>query len=257
MLALKLEKKLEEKLVAEIKLLVNDKNEMHIVTLGYYEELAQILGDEIAIAAYNIPGACYGGYSMPPELVREILKIPNIIGIKDSSRNGLLTQAYGNIAREFTERGEIKRVLSGFFPTIGGLKNADGGVPIEVNGLDFIPLVIWQAKLAGDYETVEKVQKIDQRFLDLVVGGSDQKDFPKLVEGTVYVLMLLGIGGGYMPSGQPAIDDPKLQKQIKEAREGVKDEKQVLAAANVPEQYVNGAEKIIAGRKKRQAGDRG
>jgi len=241
---------------SEIKL-PDDLGEMHKYTFRFYRQLADLLGPDVPISAYNIPKPCWREYCMPPELVMEILRIPNVIGIKDSSRNGLLTQEYCDVARLVTEaQGRIKRVLSGFFPTLKGLDKADGGVPIEANLLRLIPLVIWQAAIAKRFEVVEKGQIMAQGFLDEAVGGLEKKGFPYLAEGPLYYLKLGRLGRGFLLPGQSPVNNPELQEQIRKVREKfveVPGERQLLIAAGVPEEFILQAEQIIAKRKDRAA----
>lgn len=244
---------------ADVKLPVGSKEAMDEATLQFYLDFAGETNNR-PFVVYNIPGACFGGYAIPPELFGRILvAVPGVIGIKDSSRNGEVTQAYIRVARQHAAlRGENVNVLSGFFPTKNALLgptpefDARGGVPIEANLLELIPPVLWQAALARDGVAVEKIQVLAQEFLDWIVGGIERKEFPELATGTAYALSLKGIGGGYMPPGQRTLPE-NLYDQIRTIMERFADERQLLIEAGIPMQYINEAEEIIAERKARAA----
>lgn len=118
----------------------------------HYKAIAEAV--DIPIILYNIPGNT--GINIEPDSVRELAKIPNIIGVKDSSGNIDNIKAYLDVTKD-----SDFVVLSGSDSLI--LKSLKigtvGAIAATSNVLPEIDVDIYNSFINGDIERAEKAQE--------------------------------------------------------------------------------------------------
>ena len=115
----------------------------------YYTKLAETSG--VPLLIYNIPQRV--GITMTEPLFRQLLKVPNIIGMKDSSGDifalGRILSIEGN---PIIFEGEDTVLLGGL------LTGASGGIGASYNMMPHLFVKLWNAFLAKDLDVASKTQ---------------------------------------------------------------------------------------------------
>ena len=128
--------------------------------ISHFTEVAK--STKLPIILYNVPGRT--GVNIPPEVILEMIKVENIVGVKEAS---------GNISQIL----EIKRLVPKDFMIYSG--NDDQIIPIYACGghgvisvaSNVIPKEIQEmceAFMSGDVEEALKLQLDYKKFIDLL-----------------------------------------------------------------------------------------
>ncbi len=141
----------------------------------HYEKIAE--NTSLPILLYNIPSRT--GMDLEPETVATLAKVPNIVGIKDSSGKFDNIQQYINVTKEDdfsvfagTDSLILKTLMA------GGV----GAVAATANMIPDIVLSIYNSWLKGDIEEAEKAQEKLQPLRDTFKYGTLPSVLKKAVE---------------------------------------------------------------------------
>ena len=126
----------------------------------YYWAVAQV--SRVPILIYNIPART--GVSVTPEVLDRMLKIDNIVGMKDSSGNiyqiGLF---FSGGKRPVIFNGEDTVLLAGL------LAGACGGIGATYNMMPDLFVKLWQSFQQKDLETAAKTQLRINELIDALL----------------------------------------------------------------------------------------
>ena len=117
--------------------------------LRYYTAVAEAGG--VPLLVYNIPQRT--GISMTQELFDQLLQIPNIVGMKDSSGNSYALGLYFSGGKNpVIFNGEDTALLSGL------LAGACGGIGATYNLMPLHFVELWRCVLANDLQDAARTQ---------------------------------------------------------------------------------------------------
>lgn len=120
------------------------------ILIDYYTEIAESI--DIPLLIYNAPGFC-GGVKISPQAVRKLAVHPNIVGMKDSSTDGIM----GFLAS--TQDIEDFHVIAGsanFFLT-GLICGATGGILSLANAFPDLCCALYKCFIEGRLEEAIKL----------------------------------------------------------------------------------------------------
>lgn len=152
----------------------------------HYKMVAEQLN--LPLYIYNNPG--YTGFKFSPELVYELSKVDNIVGIKDSGGNFSETVAFVNKFKGNNEFGIYSGDERSFGEAIAW--GADGAVI----GTNFDPELLVSIYEAGSFQDTEKLIKLQAEMNSLM----EVQFFGDLFAGYHYAFKLLGITDEYVMS---------------------------------------------------------
>ncbi|CZR99057.1 MULTISPECIES: 4-hydroxy-tetrahydrodipicolinate synthase [Clostridioides] len=170
----------------------------------HYKSIADSVN--LPIMMYNMPGKT--GINIEPDSVRELSKIKNIVGIKDSS--GRLDNMKAYI--EATE-GEDFSVFSGSDSLIlDSLKaGGKGAVAATANFLTEIDIAIYENFMNGDLEKAQEAQNSIEELRRILKLGT----IPSVIKKTV-VLNGINVGTARLPVTEPTGESLEEIKQVVE-----------------------------------------
>lgn len=170
----------------------------------HYKSIADSVN--LPIMMYNMPGKT--GINIEPDSVRELSKIKNIVGIKDSS--GRLDNMKAYI--EATE-GEDFSVFSGSDSLIlDSLKaGGKGAVAATANFLTEIDIAIYENFMNGDLEKAQEAQNSIEELRRILKLGT----IPSVIKKTV-VLNGINVGTARLPVTEPTGESIEEIKQVVE-----------------------------------------
>jgi 4-hydroxy-2-oxoglutarate aldolase len=164
-------------------------------------------GSPLPVVLYNIPK--YMHFALPPELVGELAKHPNVIGIKDSS--GDLNMLGGFLKSQ----GESFTVLTGNGGTFAGALQAGarGGILAVADFAPALCLQIFAAHQKGDVAAANELQAAMKPLAAVIVAELG-------VPGVKTACDVAGLAGG--PARRPLIDlDEAAEQRVRELLAGV------------------------------------
>lgn len=170
----------------------------------HYKSIADSVN--LPIMMYNMPGKT--GINIEPDSVRELSKIKNIVGIKDSS--GRLDNMKAYI--EATE-GEDFSIFSGSDSLIlDSLKaGGKGAVAATANFLTEIDIAIYENFMNGDLEKAQEAQNSIEELRRILKLGT----IPSVIKKTV-VLNGINVGTARLPVTEPTGEALEEIKQVVE-----------------------------------------
>ncbi|NJJ36795.1 4-hydroxy-tetrahydrodipicolinate synthase [Clostridioides difficile] len=170
----------------------------------HYKSIADSVN--LPIMMYNMPGKT--GINIEPDSVRELSKIKNIVGIKDSS--GRLDNMKAYI--EATE-GEDFSIFSGSDSLIlDSLKaGGKGAVAATANFLTEIDIAIYENFMNGDLEKAQEAQNSIEELRHILKLGT----IPSVIKKTV-VLNGINVGTARLPVTEPTGEALEEIKQVVE-----------------------------------------
>lgn len=170
----------------------------------HYKSIADSVN--LPIMMYNMPGKT--GINIEPDSVRELSKIKNIVGIKDSS--GRLDNMKAYI--EATE-GEDFSIFSGSDSLIlDSLKaGGKGAVAATANFLTEIDIAIYENFMNGDLEKAQEAQNSIEELRRILKLGT----IPSVIKKTV-VLNGINVGTARLPVTEPTGESLEEIKQVVE-----------------------------------------
>ncbi|MGO0903805.1 4-hydroxy-tetrahydrodipicolinate synthase [Clostridioides difficile] len=170
----------------------------------HYKSIADSVN--LPIMMYNMPGKT--GINIEPDSVRELSKIKNIVGIKDSS--GRLDNMKAYI--EATE-GEDFSIFSGSDSLIlDSLKaGGKGAVAATANFLTEIDIAIYENFMNGDLEKAQEAQNSIEELRRILKLGT----IPSVIKKTV-VLNGINVGTARLPVTEPTGESLEEIKQMVE-----------------------------------------
>lgn len=161
----------------------------------------------LPILMYNMPGKT--GINIEPESVKELAKVKNIVGIKDSSGNLENMKKYLEVTK-----GQDFGVFSGSDSLILEMLKAGGhgAVAATANFLAEIDVAIYENFKKGDLEAAEKAQKSIEELRRILKFGT----IPSVIKQTV-VLNGINVGPARLPVTQPTGEKLEEIKRVVEA----------------------------------------
>ncbi len=158
----------------------------------HYKAIAESVS--LPIMMYNMPGKT--GINIDPESVRELSKVKNIVGIKDSSGNLANMKAYLEVSKD-----EDFGVFSGSDSLILEILKAggQGAVAATANFLTEIDVAIYNNFIKGDLEAAQKAQESIEELRRILKLGT----IPSVIKKTV-VLNGINVGPARLPVTEPA-----------------------------------------------------
>lgn len=171
----------------------------------HYKTIAESVS--LPIMMYNMPGKT--GINIEPESVRELAKVKNIVGIKDSSGNLNNMKAYLEVTK-----GEDFGVFSGSDSLILEILKAggQGAVAATANFLTEIDVAIYNNFIKGDIEAAQRAQESIEELRRILKLGT----IPSVIKKTV-VLNGINVGPARLPVTEPkgeALEE--IKKVVKE-----------------------------------------
>ncbi len=167
--------------------------------LLHFEKVAQAC--ELPVLYYNMPANT--GLNANPDLVYQLSRIPNLVGIKDSS---------GNMAQlsEIARRCEDFTIMVGASPMMypGLCLGAHGGILAVANVFPELALQVYDHFQAGD---MAKALAMHRNLFPLAVAVTSGHGVPALK----YAMSLAGFGGGEVRSPLTPLSDPKAMDMVK------------------------------------------
>ena len=175
----------------------------------HYKAIAEAVN--LPIMIYNMPGKT--GINIEPESVRELAKVKNIIGIKDSSGKLDNMKAYLEVTK-----GEDFSVFSGSDSLILDILKAGGhgAVAATANFLAGIDIAIYDNFIKGDLEAAQKAQDSIEELRRILKLGT----IPSVIKKAV-VLNGIDVGPARFPVTQPT---GEVLEEIKKVVENYKKE---------------------------------
>lgn len=175
----------------------------------HYKAIAEAVN--LPIMIYNMPGKT--GINIEPESVRELAKVKNIIGIKDSSGKLDNMKAYIEATK-----GEDFGVFSGSDSIILDILKAGGhgAVAATANFLAGIDMAIYDNFIKGDLEAAQKAQDSIEELRRILKLGT----IPSVIKKAV-VLNGIDVGTARFPVTQPT---GEALEEIKKVVENYKKE---------------------------------
>lgn len=157
----------------------------------HYKAIAESVN--LPIMMYNMPGKT--GINIEPESVRELSKVKNIVGIKDSSGKLDNMKAYIEVTK-----GEDFGVFSGSDSLILDILKAggQGAVAATANFLTEIDVAIYNNFIKGDLEAAQKAQDSIEELRRILKLGT----IPSVIKKTV-VLNGINVGPARLPVTEP------------------------------------------------------
>ena len=173
----------------------------------HYKTIADSVS--LPIMMYNMPGKT--GINIEPESVKELSKVKNIVGIKDSSGNLNNMKAYIELTKE-----EDFSVFSGSDSLILDVLKAggQGAVAATANFLAGIDVSIYNNFINGDLEAAQQSQNSIEEFRRVLKLGT----IPSVIKKAV-VLNGIDVGSARLPVTEP---DGDILKEIKQVVENYK-----------------------------------
>lgn len=159
--------------------------------IAHYKAVASAVN--LPILMYNMPGKT--GINIEPESVRELAKVKNIVGIKDSGGKLENMKAYLEVTK-----GEDFGVFSGSDSLILDILNAggQGAVAATANFLAEIDVAIYNNFIKGDLQAAQKAQNSIEELRRILKLGT----IPSVIKQTV-VLNGIDVGPARLPATQP------------------------------------------------------
>ncbi len=147
--------------------------------IGYYTEVADAVS--IPVVAYNAPG--FTGMTLTPNVVAEISRHPNVIGLKDTSK--------GNMSTYLSVAGDDFSILSGTISTLfeSMLLGAKGGVVSLANAFPAPCCELYEAFKAVDLDKARRLHYLLNKLNKSVSGSFG-------VAGVKYAAEVAGYHGG-------------------------------------------------------------
>lgn len=177
--------------------------------IAHYKAIAEAVN--LPIMMYNMPGKT--GINIEPESVRELAKVKNIVGIKDSSGKLDNMKAYLEVTK-----GEDFSVFSGSDSLILDILKAGGhgAVAATANFLAGIDIAIYDNFIKGDLEAAQKAQNSIEELRRILKLGT----IPSVIKKAV-VLNGIDVGPARFPVTQPT---GEVLEEIKKVVENYKKE---------------------------------
>ncbi|MGG7059287.1 4-hydroxy-tetrahydrodipicolinate synthase [Clostridium nigeriense] len=177
--------------------------------IAHYKAIAEAVN--LPIMMYNMPGKT--GINIEPESVRELAKVKNIVGIKDSSGKLDNMKAYLEVTK-----GEDFSVFSGSDSLILDILKAGGhgAVAATANFLAGIDIAIYDNFIKGDLEAAQKAQDSIEELRRILKLGT----IPSVIKKAV-VLNGIDVGPARFPVTQPT---GEVLEEIKKVVENYKKE---------------------------------
>ncbi len=173
--------------------------------IAHYKAVASAV--DLPILMYNMPGKT--GINIEPESVRELAKVKNIVGIKDSGGKLENMKAYLEVTK-----GEDFGVFSGSDSLILDILNAggQGAVAATANFLAEIDVAIYNNFIKGDLQAAQKAQNSIEELRRILKFGT----IPSVIKQTV-VLNGIDVGPARLPATQPTGEKLEEIKRVVEA----------------------------------------
>jgi 4-hydroxy-tetrahydrodipicolinate synthase len=173
--------------------------------IAHYKAVASVVN--LPILMYNMPGKT--GINIEPESVRELAKVKNIVGIKDSGGKLENMKAYLEVTK-----GEDFSVLSGSDSLILDILKAggQGAVAATANFLAEIDVAIYNNFIKGDLEAAQKAQNSIEELRRILKFGT----IPSVIKQTV-MLNGINVGPARLPATQPTGEKLEDIKRVVEA----------------------------------------
>ena len=170
----------------------------------HYKAIAESVN--LPIMMYNMPGKT--GINIEPESVRELSKVKNIVGIKDSSGKLDNMKAYIEVTK-----GEDFGVFSGSDSLILDILKAGGkgAVAATANFLTEIDVAIYNNFINGDIEAAQKAQESIEELRRILKLGT----IPSVIKKTV-VLNGINVGPARLPVTEPTVEALEEIKKVVE-----------------------------------------
>ena len=170
----------------------------------HYKAIAESVS--LPIMMYNMPGKT--GINIEPESVRELSKVKNIVGIKDSSGNLANMKAYLEVTKD-----EDFGVFSGSDSLILEILKAggQGAVAATANFLTEIDVAIYNNFIKGDMEAAQKAQEGIEALRRILKLGT----IPSVIKKTV-VLNGINVGPARLPVTEPTGESLEEIKKVVE-----------------------------------------
>lgn len=158
----------------------------------HYKTVAESVS--LPIMMYNMPGKT--GINIEPESVRELSKVKNIVGIKDSGGKLDNMKAYIEVTK-----GEDFGVFSGSDSLILDILKAggQGAVAATANFLTEVDVAIYNNFIKGDLEAAQKAQDSIEELRRILKLGT----IPSVIKKTV-VLNGINVGPARLPVTEPS-----------------------------------------------------
>jgi 4-hydroxy-tetrahydrodipicolinate synthase len=173
--------------------------------ISHYKAVASSVN--LPILMYNMPGKT--GINIEPESVRELAKVKNIVGIKDSGGKLENMKAYLEVTK-----GEDFSVFSGSDSLILDILKAggQGAVAATANFLAEIDVAIYNNFIKGDLEAAQKAQNSIEELRRILKFGT----IPSVIKQTV-ILNGINVGPARLPATQPTGEKLEDIKRVVEA----------------------------------------
>ncbi|GFZ32426.1 4-hydroxy-tetrahydrodipicolinate synthase [Clostridium zeae] len=173
--------------------------------VAHYKAVASSV--KLPILMYNMPGKT--GINIEPESVRELAKVKNIIGIKDSGGKLENMKAYLEVTK-----GEDFGVFSGSDSLILDILKVggQGAVAATANFLAEIDVAIYNNFIKGDLEAAQKAQDSIEELRRILKFGT----IPSVIKQTV-TLNGINVGPARLPATQPTGEKLEEIKRVVEA----------------------------------------
>lgn len=170
----------------------------------HYKTIANSVS--LPIMMYNMPGKT--GINIEPESVRELAKVKNIVGIKDSSGKLDNMKAYIEVTKE-----EDFSVFSGSDSLILDILKAggQGAVAATANFLAGIDVAIYNNFINGDLKAAQEAQNSIEELRRILKFGT----IPSVIKKAV-VLNGIDVGAARLPVTEPTGDALEEIKQVVE-----------------------------------------
>ena len=170
----------------------------------HYKTIANSVS--LPIMMYNMPGKT--GINIEPESVRELAKVKNIVGIKDSSGKRDNMKAYIEVTKE-----EDFSVFSGSDSLILDILKAggQGAVAATANFLAGIDVAIYNNFINGDLKAAQEAQNSIEELRRILKFGT----IPSVIKKAV-VLNGIDVGAARLPVTEPTGDALEEIKQVVE-----------------------------------------
>ncbi|WP_238915673.1 4-hydroxy-tetrahydrodipicolinate synthase [Clostridium sp. YIM B02555] len=173
--------------------------------IEHYKAVASAVN--LPILMYNMPGKT--GINIEPESVRELAKVKNIVGIKDSGGKLENMKAYLEVTKD-----EDFGVFSGSDSLILDILKAggQGAVAATANFLAEIDVAIYNNFIKGDLEAAQKAQNSIEELRRIIKFGT----IPSVIKQTV-MLNGINVGAARLPATQPTGEKLEEIKRVVEA----------------------------------------
>jgi 4-hydroxy-2-oxoglutarate aldolase len=164
-------------------------------------------GSPVPVLFYNIPK--YMHFALPPELVGELAKHPNVIGIKDSSGN--IDMLKGFLAAQSDSFSVLTGNGSNFVQSLEA--GARGGILAVSLFAPALSLQMWDSFQKGDVAAANEAQVVMKPLAVEIVAGFG-------VPGVKTAYDVAGLKGGSVR--RPLVDlDEKAEQRVRELLSGI------------------------------------